>query len=114
MKNLQGLENGSIDKIKANLGQEEECEVKTYGVKGRSKDLELGSNRPVSSPIDPTHQIFLGIAKDLLPYNYNEMDPDHNAEINSFLESVDLTEEFKNNVRSLEVLTIFNIKEMLP
>ena len=94
MKNLQELENGSIDKLKANLGQKEEYEVKTYGMKGRSQDLELGSNRPVSSPIDPTHQNFLGVAKDLLPYHYDEMDPHHNAEINSFLESVELTEEF--------------------
>ena len=77
-KNIQELEKGSIDKLKAELGRKEESEVKTYGVKGRSKDLELVPNQPVSSPIDPIHEIFLGNAKDLLPY-HNEMDPHHKA-----------------------------------
>ena len=102
MKNIQELENGNIDKLKSELVQKEECEVKTYAVSGRSEDLELGSNQPVSSPIDPMHQFFLCVANYLLPYHHNEMDPHHNAEINSFLEHVDLPKEFKTSVWSLE------------
>ena len=57
------------------------------------------------------YQFYLGFAKDLPPYNHNEMDPHHNAEINSFLESVDLPKEFKNSVRCLEALTFFKAKD---
>ena len=100
IKNLQQLENGSINYIKAELGQKEECEVKTYGVRGRSKDLELVSNGTVTSPIDPMHEIFLFNAKDLLPYHHNEMNPHHRDENCSFLESVALPKEFKKIQKS--------------
>ena len=77
MRNIQELENGSIDKLRAELGPKEDCEVKTHGVKGRSKVFDVISNQPLSSPIDPMHQIFLGVAKDLLQHHYNKMDADH-------------------------------------
>ena len=112
MRNIQELENGSIDKLRAELGPKEDCQVKTHGVKGRSKAFDVISNQPISSPIDPMHQIFLGVAKDLLQHHYNKMDADHKAEINSFLEYVDLPKEFKNNVRSLEALASFKAKEV--
>ena len=38
-KNIQEPEKGSIDKLKADFGQKEECEVRTYGVKGRRNDF---------------------------------------------------------------------------
>ena len=101
MKNLQELENGSIDKLKANLGQKRNAKSKLMAWRVEAKIWSFSSNQPVLSPIDPTHQIFLGVVKDLLPYHYNEMNTHHNAEINSFLESVDLTEEFKISVTSL-------------
>ena len=84
MRNIQELENGSIDKLRAELGPKEDCEVKTHGVKGRSKAFDVISNQPLLSPIDPMHQIVLGVAKDLLQHHYNKMNADHKAEINSF------------------------------
>ena len=112
MRNIQELENGSVDKLRAELGPKEDCEFKTHGVKGRSKAFDVISNQPLSSPIDPMHQIFLGVAKDLLQHHYNKMDADHKAEINTFLEYVDLPKEFKNKVRSLEALASFKAKEV--
>ena len=41
MKDIPEQENGSIDKLKADLGKKEENEVKFCGVKSRTKDFEL-------------------------------------------------------------------------
>ena len=40
------------------------------------------------------------------------MNPDHKAEISSFLKSVDLPKEFRKNVRSLDFLSSFKAKEV--
>ena len=59
MKNIRELEKRSIDKLKAELGLEEESEVETYGVQGRSIDFQVVSDQPLSTSTDPMHQIFL-------------------------------------------------------
>ena len=66
--NLSELEKGTIDELKSKYGRNADCEVRTQGVKGRSKILSVIPNQPLSSPIDPMHQLFLGVTKELLGY----------------------------------------------
>ena len=80
-------------------------------MKSRSNDFELVSNQPVLSSSDPMHQIYLGVAKDLLPYHHNEMDQHPKAEISSYFESLGLPKEFIYTIRSLEILNIFKAKD---
>ena len=61
--NLRELEKGSIREIQLKHGRKADAEVRTQGVKGRSILLSLIPNQPLSSPIDPMHQLFLGVAK---------------------------------------------------
>ena len=66
--NITELENGSIEEIRARHGRKVDCEKRTQGVKGRSVLLSVIRNQPLSSPIDPMHQLFLGVGKDLLSF----------------------------------------------
>ena len=112
MKNIQELERGSVDELRVELGRKADCEIKTLGVKGKSKAFDLISNQPLSSPIDPMHQLFLGVAKDILLHHYERMRPEHKTEINIFIESLDLPKEFKNSLRKLDSLSNFKAKEV--
>ena len=117
MQNIQELERGSVDELRVQLGRKVDCEIKTVGVKGRSKAFDLISNQTFSSPIDPKHQLFLGVAKDILLHHYERMRPEHKTEINIFIESHDLPKEFINSLRKLDSLSNFKAKEvkiMLP
>ena len=98
--------------MKERLGRNADCEVKTHGVKGLSKAFDIISNLPLSSPVDPMHQLFLGVGKDLLLYHYERMRPHHREEINSFLSSLDVPKEFKNMIRPLDALSNFKAKEV--
>ena len=112
MQNMQELERGSVDELRVELGRKADCEIKTLGVKGRSKAFDLISNQPLSSPIDPMHQLFLGVAKDVLFHHYERMRPEHKTEINIFIESFHLPKEFKNSLRNLDSLSNFKAKEV--
>ena len=112
LMNVQELEKGSVEKLKERLGRNADCEVKTHGVKGLSKAFDIISNLPLSSPVDPMHQLFLGVGKDLLLYHYERMRPHHREEINSFLSSLDVPKEFKNMIRPLDALSNFKAKEV--
>ena len=111
MQNIQELERGSVDELRVELGRKADCEIKTLGVKGRSKAFDLISNQPLSSPVDPMHQLFLGVAKDILLHHYERMRPEHKTEINIFIDSLDLPKEFKNSLRKLDSLSNFKAKE---
>ena len=65
MINIQELEKGADDEIRSKSGRKAECEIRTQGVLGKSKILAVIPNQPLSSPIGPMHQLFLGVAKDL-------------------------------------------------
>ena len=60
---LRELEKGSIREIQLKPGHKTDAEKWTQGVKGRSILLSLIPNQHLSSPIDPLHQLFLGVAK---------------------------------------------------
>ena len=109
---LRELEKGSIRKIQLKHGQKADAEVRTQGVKGRSILLPLIPNQPLWSPIDPMHQLFLGVAKDLLVYLYDKMRVEHRGQLNTFLGSVALPKELENTVRSLEALSNMEAKEL--
>ena len=110
--NLSELEKGSIDELKSKYGRNADCEVRTQGVKGRSKILSVIPNQPLSSPIDPMHQLFLGVTKELLGYFYDKMFSSEKKELNEFLNSVLLPTELKNSVRGLDCLSNFKAKEL--
>ena len=110
--NLSELEKGSIDELKSKYGRNADCEVRTQGVKGRSKILSVIPNQSLSSPIDPMHQLFLGVTKELLGYFYDKMFSSEKKELNKFLNSVLLPKELKNSVRGLDCLSNFKAKEL--
>ena len=110
--NLRELEKGSIREIQLKHGRKADAEVRTQGVKGRSILLSLIPNQPLSSPIDPMHQLFLGVAKDLLGYLYDKMRVEHRGQLNTFLGSVALPKELENTVRRLEALSNMKAKEL--
>ena len=112
MQNIQELERGSVDELRVELGRKADCEIKTLGVKGRSKAFDLISNQPHSSPVDPMHQLFLGVAKDILLHHYERMRPEHKTEINFFIESLGLPKQFKNSLRKFDSLSNFKAKEV--
>ena len=112
MLNIQELERGSIQELRARLGRDSDWEIKTQGVKGRSKVFNVISNLPLSSPVDPMHQLFLGVAKDILLYHYETMRSEHEEEINSFIGTLDLPKEFRNTIRKLQALHNFKAKEV--
>ena len=112
MQNIQELERGSVDELRVELGRKADCEIKTLGVKGRSKAFNLISNQPLSSPVDPMHQLFLGVAKDILLHHYERMRPEHKTEIKIFFDSLDLPKEFKNSLQKLDSLSNFKAKEV--
>ena len=99
MLNIQELERGSIQELRARLGRDSDCEIKTQGVKGRSKVFNVISNLPLSSPVDLMHQLFLGVAKNILLYYYETLRSEHKEEVNSFIGTLDLPEEFRNMIR---------------
>ena len=108
--NLRELEKGRIREIQLKHGRKADAEVRTQGVKGRSILLSLLPNQPLSSPIDPMHQLFLGVAKDLLGYIYDKMRVEHRGQLNTFLGSVALPKELENTVRSFEALSNMKAK----
>ena len=110
--NITELENGSIEEIRARHGRKVDCEKRTQGVKGRSVLLSVIRNQPLSSPIDPMHQLFLGVGKDLLSFFYEQMKSEHKSELNKVLSDLILPIELKNTVRSLDVLSTFKAKEV--
>ena len=110
--NLSELEKGSIDELKSKHGRNADCELRTQGVKGRSKILSVIPNQPLSSPIDPMHQLFLGVTKELLGYFYDKMFSSEKKELNEFLNLVLLPKELKNSVRGLDFLSNFKAKEL--
>ena len=112
MQNIQELKRGSVDELRVELGRKADCEIKTLGVQGRSKAFDLISNQPLPSPIDPMHQLFLGVAKDILLHHYESMRTEHKTEINIFIESLDLPKDFKNSLRKLDSLSNFKAKEV--
>ena len=73
MSNLIDLEKGSDDKILPKSNRKADLELRTIGVQGRSKILIIIPNQPLSSPVDPMHQLFLGVTKDLLGRFYDKM-----------------------------------------
>ena len=109
---LSELEKGSIDELKSKYGRNADCELRTQGVKGRSKILSVIPNQPLSSPIDPMHQLFLGVTKELLGYFYDKMFSSEKKEFNEFLNSVLLPKELKTSVRDLDCLSNFKAKEL--
>ena len=110
--NLLELEKGSIDELKSKYGTNADCELRTQGVKGRSKTLSVILNQPISSPIDPMHQLFFGVIKELLGYLYDKMFSSEKKELNELLNSVLLPRELKNSVRGLDCLSNFIAKEL--
>ena len=76
IQNLEALEKGSIESYRAKYGLKVDAERKTQGVKGRSKLLAVVSNLPLTAPVDVMHQLFLGVAKDLLTFFYEGMRPE--------------------------------------
>ena len=77
MINLIELEKRSDDEILPKSHLKADIELRTKGVQGRSKIFTLISNQPLSSTVDPMHQLFLGVTKDLLGHFY---DDDHKSE----------------------------------
>ena len=59
MGNIQELENGSIDKLRAEVGPKEDCEVKTHGVKGRIKVFDVISINPFRLQLTQCTKFFL-------------------------------------------------------
>ena len=53
---------------------------------------------PLTAPIDGMHQLFLGVAKDLLSFCYERMRNDKKAEIEKNFESIELPKEFARRV----------------
>ena len=106
------LENGSTEMIRAKHGRKADCEKRTQGVKGRSEILSVIANQPLTSPVDPKHQLFLGVGKDVLIFFYDRMRPEHKSELNDCLSNIVLPIELKNTVRSLEALNNFKAKEI--
>ena len=107
-----GVRKGSIDELKSKYGRNADCELRTKGVKGRSKILSVIPNQPLSLPIDPMHHLFLGVTKELLGYFYDKMFSSEKKELNEFLYSVLLPNELKNSVRGLDCLSNFKAKEL--
>ena len=101
MINLIELEKGSDDEIIPKSHRKAELEHRTKGVQGRSKILTLIPNQPLSSPVDPMHQLFLGVTKDLLGLLYDKMLTNRKKDLNQFLSSMKLPCELKNSVRPL-------------
>ena len=110
--NIRELESRSIEKMKSKHGPENDCEMPTQGVKGRSKILSLIPNQPLSSPVDPMHQLFLGVSKELFLFFYDKMHSAEKRELNEFISSLKLPHEFKNSVRSLDPLHTFKAIEL--
>ena len=63
LTNIREIESGSIEKMKSKHGRENDCEIRTQGVKGRSKIISFIPNQPLSSSVNPMHQLFLGVSK---------------------------------------------------
>ena len=101
-----------MDELRFEIGRKADCEIKTLGVKGRSKAFDLISNQPLLSPIEPMHQLFLGVAKYILLHQYERMRPEHKSEINIFIDYLDLPKEFKNSLRKHDSLSNFKTKEV--
>ena len=112
MINLNELEKGSDDEIVPKSHLKAELELRTKGVQGRSKILTLIPNQPLSSPVDPMHQLFLGVTKDLLGHLYDKMLTNRKKDLNQFLSSMKLPCELKNSVRPLDSLSTFKAKEL--
>ena len=108
--NITELENGS-ERVRAKHGRKAVCEKRTQGVKGRSEILSVIANQPLTSPVSPMHQLFLGVGKDVL-FFYDRMRPEHKSELNDCLSNIVLPIELKNFVRSLEALNNFKSKEI--
>ena len=106
------LENWIIEEIRARHGRKVDFEKRTQGVKGRSVLLSVIRNQPLSSPIDPMYQLFLGVGKDLLSFFYEKVKSEHKSELNKVLPDLILPIELKNTVRSLDVLSTFKSKEV--
>ena len=106
------LENVSIEEIRARHGRKVDCEKRKQGVKGRSVLLSVIRNQPLSSPVDPIHQLFLGVGKDLLSFFYEQMKSEHESELNKVLSDLILPIGLKNTVRSLDLLSTFKPKEV--
>ena len=112
IQNLEALENGSIESYRAKYGRKVDAERKTQGVKGRRKLLAVVSNLPLTAPVDVMHQLFLGVAKDLLTFFYEGMRPERRQKLNAFLSDIDLPRELENTVRKLDSLVSFKAKEL--
>ena len=112
MINIQELEKGADDEIRSKSGRKAECEIRTQGVLGKSKIVAVIPNQPLSSPIDPMHQLFLGVAKDLFGHFYDKMPSVQKRDLNHFRSSIKLPRELKNSVRSLDSLNTFKAKEL--
>ena len=109
--NIRELESRS-NKMKSKHGPENDSEIRTQGLKGRSEILSLIPNQPLSSPVDPMHQLFLGVSKELFLFFYDKMHTNEKRELNEFFSSLKLPHEFKNSFRSLDALHIFKAKEL--
>ena len=105
------MESGSIESYRAKYGRNVDAERKTQGVKGRSKLLSIISNQPLTSPIDVMHQLFLGVAKDLLTFFYECMISERKHRLNAFLSELSVPRELKNTVRTMDSLPNFKAKE---
>ena len=112
MSNLIELEKGSDDEIIPKSHRKAELELRTKGVQGKSKILTLIPNQPLSSPVDPMHQLFLVVTKDLLGHLYDKMLTNRKKDLNQFLSSMKLPCELKNSVRPLDSLSTFKAKEL--
>ena len=70
-----------INLIELEEGSEAQNELRTIGFQGRSKILILIPNQPLSSPVDPMHQLVLGVTKDLLGHFYDKMPTNRKTKI---------------------------------
>ena len=112
MINLIELEKGSDDEIFPKSHRKAELELRITGVQGRSKILTLIPNQPLSSPVDPMHQLFLDVTKDLPGHLYEKMLTNWKKDLNQFLSSMKLPCKLKNSVRPLDSLSTFKAKEL--
>ena len=110
--NISELESGSVEELRAKVGRKGDSEKRTQGVKGRSAILSIIPNQPLSSPIDPMHQLFLGVGKDLITFFYDQMRAEHKSQLNETLSRISLPKELKNTVRPLDSISSFKAKEV--
>ena len=90
--------------------KEADPEINTLGVKGYPKLFNVISNLPLTSPVDTMHQLYNGVAKDML---------DFFVTLNGSISSVDCAieifrppNEFKRRIRALKYRSYFKANEM--